>query len=273
MDWKNRVAIVTGASSGIGAAVAKDFVARGARVALVARTADKLETLAKSLGADRAVAFPLDVRDRKALTDLPRRVKERSGRLDFVVNNAGMNYRGLLRERSSRELEDILEANLLAPVLLTRAALDVIEPDGVVVNVASLAGKVPLPHEATYAASKAGLRSFSASLNTELSLHGSRVRVASVNPGPVDTGFFGTDLRSVPDIVFSQPLSSAEDVARAVATVIEEDLPELDVPVLSGKIATAAYLVPAMFTTLRPLFEKIGARKKAAFAKSRGYSA
>jgi short-subunit dehydrogenase len=249
--------------------VSRDFVARGARVALVARSVDKLQALSRELGAERAVSFPLDVKNRAALAELPNRVKDRLGRIDILVNNAGTNHRGLLGERSAKEVEDILDTNLLGPVLLTRAALGVIEPDGVIVNVASLAGKVPLPHEATYAASKAGLRSFSASLNIELALHGSRVRVAAVNPGPVDTGFFGDDLAAVPDIVFSQPISTAEDVARAVATVVEQQLLELDVPVLSGKMATVGYLAPRVLTTLRPLLEKIGARKKAAFAKSR----
>jgi short-subunit dehydrogenase len=265
MNWAGRVAIVTGASSGIGSAVARDFVARGVRVALVARTAAKLEALAAELGADRAAGFPLDVTDRAGLASLPATVKKRWGRVDFVVNNAGVNYRGLLAERSAAELEEILVTNLVAPVLLTRASLDVIEPDGMIVNVASLAGKVPLPHEATYSSSKWGLRGFSQALNTELALHGSRIKVAAVCPGPVDTGFIGADPGNVPDIVFSQPMSTAEDVARAVSTVIEKGLPELDVPALSGKLATAAYLSPWLYSALRPLLERIGARQKARF--------
>jgi short-subunit dehydrogenase len=246
--------------------VARAFTAKGARVALVARSAGKLEALASELGADRAASFPVDVKERSRLGELPRRVKERWGRVDFVINNAGVNHRGPVGERSAEELEDILETNLVAPVLLTRAALGVIEPDGMIVNVASLAGKIPLPDESTYCASKAGLRAFSHALNAELGLHGWRVRVATVCPGPVATGFFGDDLSAVPDIVFSQPMSTAEDVARAVVTVIERALPELDVPVLSGKLATAGYLSPRTYALLRPLLERVGARKKARYA-------
>src|SRR5262245_5782208 len=148
MEWANRVAIVTGASSGIGRAVARDFAARGVKVALVARSIGKLDTLAAEIGHEQAATFPVDVKDRSALAALPRRVRDRWGRLDFLVNNAGVNHRGLVAERSDAELVDILETNLVAPVLLTRAALQVIEADGMIVNVASLAGKVPLPDEA-----------------------------------------------------------------------------------------------------------------------------
>jgi short-subunit dehydrogenase len=265
MDWTQRVAIVTGASSGIGAAVARDFAARGVRVALVARSADKLEALASALGAASAASFPLDVTDRAALQALPELVKRKWGRLDIVVNNAGANYRGALLERTPEQLLSILETNLVAPVLLTRAAIALLEPDGVVVNVASIAGKVPVPDEATYSGSKAGLRAFGRALNAELALHGRRIRIANVCPGPVDTGFLGEDLSLVPDLVFSQPMSSAEDVAAAVASAIAEGHQEVDVPALSGKLATLGYLSPRIFGAMRPAFEKWGAKQKARY--------
>jgi short-subunit dehydrogenase len=268
MEWTERVAIVTGASSGIGRAVACALASRGVRVALVARSTDKLAEVAAELGPGRSASFPLDVTNRAALEALPARVKELWGRVDFVVNNAGVNHRGPVRERTPQELVSILETNLVAPVLLTRAALSVLEPDGVVVNVASLAGKVPVPDEAAYSGSKAGLRAFARALNTELSLHGQRVRVVTVCPGPVDTGFFGHDLSLVPDLVFSQPMSTAEEVADAVSTVIEGTVQELDVPALSGKLATLGYLSPRLFNALRPAFERAGAKKKARFLET-----
>src|SRR5437762_1497443 len=107
MEWNDKVAIVTGASSGIGRAVAREFGAKKVRVALVARSADKLDALARELGNERAAVFRLDVKDRGALARLPGLVKERWGRLDFVINNAGVNHRGLCAERSDEELVDI----------------------------------------------------------------------------------------------------------------------------------------------------------------------
>jgi short-subunit dehydrogenase len=269
MDWNDKVAIVTGASSGIGLATAKKLVAKGARVALVARTKDKLEAAARELGEGRAVAFPLDVKDRAGIEALPARVVERFGRLDVVVNNAGVNHRGAASDRTAAELAEVLETNLVAPVLLTRASLPHLGRGGAVVNVASLAGKVPVPHEATYSASKAGLRAFSRALDLELAGHG--IRVASVNPGPVDTGFFG-DLEAVPDLVFSQPMSTAEEVADAVLRAVETGAQEIDVPALSGMLATVGYLSPKAFAVLRPVLEKRGAAAKAAYIakKKRG---
>lgn len=266
MDWINRVAIVTGASSGIGRAVAREFAARGTHVALVARSSEKLAEMVTELGPSNAVSFPMDVTDRGALTRLPALVKERWHRLDFVVNSAGVNHRGPVLQRTSDELAGIVQTNLMAPILLTHAALPLMADDGVVLNVASLAGKVPVPHEATYSGSKAGLRAFGRALDTELGLAGRHIRVATVCPGPVDTGFLGQDLTQVPDLVFSQPMSTAEDVARAVVRLIEGELQELDVPYASGKLATAGYLSPRLLSTLRPFLEKLGARRKARYS-------
>jgi short-subunit dehydrogenase len=195
---------------------------------------------------------------------VPRRAQQHFGRLDFVVNNAGCNHRGPMVDRSAAEVAAILDTNLAGPVLLTHAALPLLSEDGVIVSVASLAGKVPVPHEAAYSASKSGLRAFGRALDTELQLAGSRVRVLSVCPGPVDTGFLGEDLDQVPNLVFSQPMSSADQVARAVLAAIESGKQETDVPRLSGKLCTLGYLSPGLFRMLRPIFERVGARKKTA---------
>jgi short-subunit dehydrogenase len=244
--------------------------ARGVRVALVSRSTEKLAEVAREVGATLAEPFALDVTHREALSDLPRAVVARLGRLDFVVNNAGVNHRGSLRRRSAPELAEILETNLIAPVLLTQAALAQMGAGGVIVNVASLAGKVPVPHEAAYSASKAGLRAFSRALHFELAEDGGAapVRVTTVCPGPVDTGFFG-DVDTVPDLVFSQPMSTAEQVAAVVVRAIEGDDIELDIPAISGKLATLAYLWPRFFAALRPVLERRGARSKRRYVAAR----
>lgn len=257
------VALVTGASSGIGLATARRLRARGARVALAARGRDALDAAVRELGEAHAAAFPVDVTDRTAVLALPRRVVERFGRLDVVVNNAGANYRGPFRDRTPRELEAILDTNLVAPVLLALAALPLLGRGGVLVQVASLAGKVPVPDEAAYCASKAGLRAFSRALDLELDLEGAGVRLATVCPGPVDTGFLGEDLSLVPDIVLSQPMRTADDVAVAVLAAIDGPRREIDLPAVSGKLATLGYLSPRIFRLLRPLLERVGARNKA----------
>jgi short-subunit dehydrogenase len=260
--WEGRRALVTGASSGIGLAVVEALVERGVRVAIVARSRERLHQMELALGTERVAAFPLDVCDRTALAGLPARVVEGLGGLDILVHSAGVNHRGTLIGRAMDELTGILDANLVAPVLLTRAALPYMGPGSAIVSVASLAGKVPIPDEATYSASKAGLRAFARALGAELVARG--VTVSTVCPGPVDTGFLG-DAREVPAIVFSQPMSTAECVAGAVVNAIESGHGEIDIPYLSGKLATLSYLSPRFLDAMRPLLERRGARNKKRF--------
>jgi short-subunit dehydrogenase len=256
-----KVALVTGASSGIGLAVARRLAGEGAHVALVARTLDKLEEAAKTLG-DRAAPFAVDVKDLAALRALPGRVVERFGGLDILVNNAGLNHRGPVLAHSADALADVITTNLTAPIHLTRTAIPLMRRGGFIVNVASLAGMVPVPHEAAYSASKAGLRAFTRALAEELRDAG--LTACLVSPGPVDTGFFG-DVAEVPDLVFSQPMRSAEQIADAVLDCIRTGAPEIAVPSLSGKLATMGYLFPSLARALRPLLEKRGAANKRAY--------
>src|SRR5262245_39992612 len=257
--YQGKVAIVTGASSGIGLSVARKLAERGARVALVARTRSTLEELARELGG---TAFPLDVRDLGQVAALPARVIDALGRIDFVINNAGMNHRGHIARHRPEDLADIVLTNLTAPIVLTRAALEHLRAGGAVVNVASLAGMVPVPGEAAYSASKAGLRAFTRAVSEELEAKG--IHCGCVSPGPVDTGFFH-DIDDVPSLVFSQPMKSADEVADAVLACIERRAPEVAIPAASGRLATFAYLFPGIARGIRPLLERRGERAKRAY--------
>ncbi|HET9765680.1 MAG TPA: SDR family NAD(P)-dependent oxidoreductase [Thermoanaerobaculia bacterium] len=267
-----RVALVTGASAGIGLAVCRELVAAGARVAMVARTQAKLETAAASLGGgERAVAFPLDVGDLPALGQLPEQVAARFGRLDVVVNNAGLHHRGPVAQRSTGDLATMVKVNLAAPIVLSRAALPLLPRGSAIVNVASLAGFVPLRDAATYSATKAGLRAFGRALGDELRPRG--IAVCTVSPGPVDTDFFLDELDSVTPITFSQPMSTPERVAAAVVECLRGGRREIAIPWFSGKLATLGYLSPAVMRVLRPWMERVGAKKKAIYAARRRASA
>ncbi len=261
---KDGVALVTGGSAGIGLSVARKLVEKGARVALVARTRTKLDEVAAQLGgAPKAVAFPLDVGDLGALEKLPALVAERMGRLDWVVNNAGVHHRGPVMDLSPGQIAEMVHVNLAAPAVLLRAAVPLLPEGGAVVNVASLAGFVPVLNAATYSASKAGLRAFSRAAGEELRARG--ILVATVSPGPVDTDFFG-DVERVTDLTFSQPMSTPDEVADAVLACLERPRAEIAMPWLSGKLATLGYLSPAFLRAVRPLMERIGRRNKRAYA-------
>jgi short-subunit dehydrogenase len=260
-----KVALVTGASAGIGLEVSRKLAALGARVAMVART----EKTLKAAAVPGAEIFPFDVGNLAKLAELPKAIVDRMGSLDIVVNNAGLHHRGPALNNDALALADMVNVNLSAPIVLTRAAVPLMKKGGCIVNVASLAGMVPMRNQATYGATKMGLRCFSLAMRDELAPLG--ISVSAVSPGPVDTGFFGEELERVNDIVFSQPMSTAGQVADAVLACIRDGTPEIAVPWFSGKLCTLGYLSPTLIGILRPGMERRGAKAKAKYiARKRG---
>ncbi|MEO0346850.1 MAG: SDR family oxidoreductase [Pseudomonadota bacterium] len=261
--------IVTGASAGVGAAVARAFAAEGARLMLVARRREPLQAIAEELGDSTKVeTFALDVADTAGCRDLIKKTVYEFGCVHYVVNNAGAHFRGNFEGVSVEEIATMVDVNLRAPLVLARLALDAIREagGGAIVNVASLAGTTPVPGSATYSATKFGLRAFTLALADELA--GSNVRVGAVSPGPIDTGFIMDDIDGVSDLTFSQPMSTAEQVAEAVLQVALDGDIDIKMPAMSGRLATAGYLFPALKRALRPMLEKKG-RKAKAFYKER----
>jgi short-subunit dehydrogenase len=269
--FAERVVLITGASTGIGAAAARRFAAEGARLVLAARGREALDTLAaelREIGHDVEVV-PTDVADMAAMRRLVARAVEWGGRLDVLVNNAGVNHRGALELQTPEQLAQLVQVNLTAPIVLSRMALPHLQAQrGAIVNVASLAGRIPVVHEATYSATKFGLRAFSLALTEELRAVG--VRVSVVSPGPVDTGFIMEDLDHVPDLVFSQPMSTAEQIAELVIECAVDGRPERMRPTLGGHMATLGYVFPALRRALIPVLERRGRAAKQRFASRKG---
>ncbi|AKT44144.1 SDR family NAD(P)-dependent oxidoreductase [Chondromyces crocatus] len=273
--FANKVVIVTGASSsaGIGAASARRFVEEGARVAVVARGAAGLDALVEELrarGGD-ARAFPADLTDIDACERLIQDVISAFGGIDVLVNNAGANTRGPLADQDHRALANVLQINLVAPVVLTRLALPALRArGGAIVQVASIAGQFPLAGEATYSASKFGLRAFTFALREEL--EGTGVRLAVVSPGPVETGFLLQELDHVPDLIFAQPMSSADQVAELVVASAVDGRRERTIPVQTGILARLGAALPPLRRALVPLMETRGRVAKEAFRVRHGRS-
>ncbi len=175
--------VVTGASRGIGAALATELARRGARVVLVARSAGPLDKLAAEIGGE---SFPADLADAAAIEPLVRGI-EAVGPIDVLVNNAGVDLTGDLVDLPTAEITRLLAVNLGAPMLLCRAVIPEMlrRGRGHIVNVSSLAGTNALPGVAPYSASKAGLSHFTAALRADLA--GTPIGTTLVQIGPVES--------------------------------------------------------------------------------------
>ena len=186
-DFNRRVAVVTGAASGIGAALARQLHAAGAVVV----AADTDETGLAALPSGVA-ARPLDVTDGPAVRDLIDKVAADHGRLDYVFNNAGIFAAGDFEDMTDAAWHRVIDVNLWGVIHGTRAAYDVMarQGHGHIVNTASSAGVMPLARSVAYAATKHGVVGLSTSLRPEAAARG--VRVSVVVPGLVDTGIFDT---------------------------------------------------------------------------------
>ncbi len=265
MIFKDKTVIVTGGSEGIGAATARKFADAGARLVLVARNRKKLESIAGELRDKTQVEiFPMDVADAEACVNLLKKAEFEFGRIDVLVNNAGYHERGLVESVPAEALGRIVDVNLRAPIVLTRLALPYLRAagGGAVINVGSLAGRTPVPGSAVYSASKSGLRAFTHALAEEL--RGQGIKVALVAPGPVDTGFIMADIDRVSDMTFSQPISTADEVAQAILDLCGNRVRERAMPWLSGVLTTVAYVAPWLGRALKPMLERRGRRTKQA---------
>lgn len=262
-SFRDRTVIITGASAGIGAAAARAFAAEGARLVLAARNEQALRSFADSLPAGtEALCVPMDVADEAACRELFGRAEEAYGAVHCLINNAGLHARGSVEEKTADELAAMVDVNLRAPVVLTRLAIPYLRQagGGAIVNVASLAGCTPVPGSVTYAATKAGLRSFSHGLAEEL--RDSGIHVGVVSPGPVDTGFIMEELDEVTDLSLSQPMSTPEEVAEAILRVAGGGRVEEKLPRMSGVTADLVYLFPGLRRAMEPLLSRKGKKAR-----------
>jgi 3-oxoacyl-[acyl-carrier protein] reductase len=185
VDLSGQVAIVTGASQGLGRSCAEALAASGATVALVARSADKLDEVAAGIRAAGGTAevFPCDVMKAEDVQGVVETVVEKLGRLDILVNNAGVTRDTLLPRMSDEEWDQVLATNLRGPFLFMRAASRPMMQQryGRIVNVASVSGLIGNPGQANYSASKAGLVGLTKTVAKELA--GRKITVNAVAPG------------------------------------------------------------------------------------------
>jgi short-subunit dehydrogenase len=218
-----RVAIITGASSGIGEATARQLAREGYALVLAARSAGAIERLGGELSRAGAPALPepTDVSQPMELRRLVDLTLARFGRIDVLVNNAGVGETREAAPGSGGVADLTLHTNLLAPIALTRAVLPTMlaQRSGHIVNIGSVASHVGMPHNSSYVASKHGLRGFSASMRRQLL--GTGVHVSLISPGFIRTPM----TKGVP-----VPMPGPALIGRAVASVLRRPRREVVAP-------------------------------------------
>ena len=262
-NFKDKTVIITGGSEGVGATTARKFAAAGANLVLAARGKKKLETIAEELRPNANVVIAaMNVADSDACSNLLRKAAFEFGNINVLVNNAGYHERGMVESVSADALSMMLDVNLKAPIILSRLVIPYLRETGggAIINVASLAGRTPVPGAATYSASKFGLRAFTFSLADELG--DANIKLAAVSPGPIDTGFIMSNIDVVTDLTFSQPMSTADEVATEIVRLCVNSKRERSMPPISGFLTTLIYLFPFVGDILRPALVAKGRRVK-----------
>ena len=257
MRWDGSVALITGASRGIGRAVARAAAERGAQVGLISRSQDELDAVLKEVGGRGAVS----VADVSRRDDVERAIAELQGVLgpvDILVNNAGIGQYGPFVDEPVDNFERLIRVNYLGTIYPMKAVLPgMLERGrGHIVNVASIAGRIGAPFESAYSASKFAVVGLSEAVAIEVGTKG--VGISLIDPGPVETEFFET--RGTPYSRSTPKPVSAERVARDVIRAVEKNKLETFIPKWLGMAAISRLVMPPVYRsgTTRAFKKELG---------------
>ncbi len=260
---KEKIIVMTGAAGGIGSATARLFAQQGATLVLTDIAGEKLKELGeglKNLGAE-TLQIEHDVTDPESWQSLLERVKKEYGKIDVLLNIAGIAQPGIAEGVSLDEVHDQVSINLLGTIYGCRAALGVMKKQGFgkIINIASLGGIIPLPGEAIYCATKYAVRGYSLALHAEY--HNSPVEITVVSPDSVDTPQHDYELLYDEAVLsfIGEPLKP-EKVAKGILKAARKKKPEILIPAGMGLICRIGMAFPRIFFLLVPLLEKMGSK-------------
>lgn len=254
--------LVTGASSGIGAALAELLAERGATVGIVARRADRLDEVLRRCrrNAPGSRAWVVDLSDLEAADQVVADAWESFGHLDVVVNNAATGKRRHLDDMAFEEYDDVMRLNFLSPVRIALAALARMRERGAgeIVMISSTGGRLGIVHESAYCAAKGAMCLWAEAAAIDLGESDSPLRIKLVNPGPIDTEIWQVRPGELPG-AFAGPYVPAADCAAGIVEAIEADGFEFYVPddmrlVAEAKAADVDGFVAAMATVAKATF-------------------
>lgn len=236
-DLSGSVALVTGASSGIGEAIVEALAKSGANVALAARRENELHAIADQIEASgrEALVVPTDITDETQVEDMVAATHGNFGRLDILVNCAGVMLNENLEDADRANLRQTVEVNLLGLMNATREVLPIMQEQGTghIVNISSLMGRKAIPGSSAYNATKSGVNSFTESLRQEVAEPGNRIRTTVIEPGLVDTGVADnipdeSQRNQVNELLTTISALSGENVAQAVLYAVTQP-PHVDI--------------------------------------------
>jgi len=242
-----KVAVITGASSGIGEATARELAARGASVVLASRAVDRLEALRLEISASggAALAVETDVADRDSVGVMVGRTVGEFGSLDILVNNAGLGLSGRISEVRTEDVRHVFEVNTVGPLNCIQAALPQMEEGGRIINVSSVVGKRAIPKVGAYCATKSALNALSDALRVEVA--GAGITVTSVYPGTTRTSFRENSRRTRDEKRGWRPRGVTPDrVAMKIAAAAEKGPRDVYVTVQDRLFIAGVTLVPGL---------------------------
>ncbi|MBC9252374.1 oxidoreductase [Pseudomonas alcaligenes] len=264
----HEVVLITGAAGGIGQAICQRLHERGMHLVLLDIDAARLQQLAERLG-ERATPYAVDLTDHATLARVLEQVEEQFGRLDILINNAGIAHVEAFDERSVESILGELNINLIAPLVLTRLAIPLLQrsADARVISTVSLGGIFPLPETPIYAASKFGLRGAMLSIGLDLAAKG--IRVGSILPTATETPMLYQEaIAGGNALQFIDPPQQPEDVAAQVLLMLDKPCLERTPKASEAWLASLAMLLPNWLPQSIRLFRKRGEKGRQRYLES-----
>lgn len=268
-EYAEKVFLITGAAGGIGSHLAAMVAGRGAHVVALDLDEDRVKEVVASLPGVNHLAIGLDLTEKSRIQAALDRVHERFGRIDVLVNNAGMTSAERFDERTVESIEHELDVNLVSPLVLTRMAIPLLKasPDPWILSTVSLGGIFPLGETPIYTASKFGLRGAMLSIGLDLSAKG--FTVGSILPSATDTPMLWQEaIDGGNSLQFLDPPQTTEDVVRAYERMLDSPRLERYPKVSESWLVRAVMTVPNHIPTLMPLFRGRGDRGLAKYLES-----
>ena len=261
-DFSNKIVIITGASGGIGTALARELGKRGAKLVLADINIDGLESSAPGMTSDPLI-IKCDITDRADVKKLVESAVNKFSKIDILINNAGIIRPGLFENCSYEDIDAQIKVNFMGAVNCSKEVLAVMIPakQGHIVTVSSLAGLVPETYSSIYTASKFALRGFFLTLGIELRNH--NIQVSTIFPDSVDTPMLKYEAsHGGSPLTFLGDAQSPEKIVQAIIKAIEKNSPEVYAPASTGNVSKMIMCWPWLVTKLWPLLERIGEKNK-----------